>query len=162
MNLGPGLTPREAAADAVHRMVQALDDNDEALMRSAFLPDGVFDLSGLSAATGQSFPPQEGIEAIVNGVLAHLSTLDSGHHLSNFRVKLNDAADQAEVHCYAMAQHFRKGEGHDARKRDYVLYGNAYWADVVKDGTGEDAFWRIRRFEIRNLWVEGEPSVTAP
>ncbi|CAK4032211.1 Hypothetical predicted protein [Lecanosticta acicola] len=157
--LGPGMTPREQAADAVLRFVQALDQGDEDLIRSAFTKDGVLDISGLSRASGKSHPPQEGIDNIVNGVLAHVGSMCSSHHLSNFRVKLNETADHAEVHCYALAQHFRQGEGHDPSQRDYVLYGSTYWADVVKEGDGEGEMWRMRRIEVENIWSEGVRSV---
>lgn len=141
IDLGPGVTPREHATDAVLRFVQALDQGDEALIRSAFTTDGVVDISGLSVVTGLTYAPQEGIENIVKGVLAFVGPMDSSHHLSNFRVKLDEKQERAEVHCYALAQHFKNGNGHDPSKRGYLMYGNTYWAEVVKEG---DGLWKIR------------------
>lgn len=40
------MSPREGAVDAIFRFTQALDDNNEELLRSAFLQDGTVDLSG--------------------------------------------------------------------------------------------------------------------
>lgn len=160
IDLGPGLTPREAAVDAMYRLVHGLDFNDADLLRSAFVEDAIFDISGLSPATGREHPEQKGIESIVNGVLAHVGPMATSHNISNVRVKLNDTMDQAEVMCYVIAQHFRPGEGYDAFKRDYVLYGNSYWADVVKVRVGDDALWKIKRFEIQVMWTEGDMSVT--
>lgn len=68
--------------------------------------------------------------------------MDSSHHLSNFRVKLNGRQDEAEVYCYALAQHFRKGEGGDPKNRQYLLFGNTYSADIVK--SEDEDIWRIR------------------
>lgn len=158
IDLGPGLSPREAATDAVYRLVGALDFNDADLLRSAFTEDAIFDISGLSPATGKEHPPQKSTDAIVNGVLAHVGPMATSHTIGNVRVKMNEKMDQAEVMCYVIAQHFRPGEGFAADKRDYILYGNSYWADVVK--TGEGGLWKMRKFEIQVMWAEGDNSVT--
>lgn len=142
VSLGSGLTPREHVSDADLRFVQALDQNSESLLRSALTLDATVDISGLSKATGLDHPPQEGIETIIKGVLAHVGPMDSSHHLSNFRVKLNGRQNEAEVYCYALAQHFRKGEGGEPKNREYLLFGNTYTADVVKDE--DEDIWRIR------------------
>lgn len=81
------------------------------------------------------------------------------HHLSNFRVKLNRGLDQAAVTCYALAQHFRAGEGRDPNEKDYLLFASTYWADVIKEGHSEEALWKIRRLKPTNLWCEGNRSV---
>ena len=160
INLGPGLTPREAAVDSMYRLVHGLDFNDADLVRSAFVEDAIFDMSGLSPATGQSHAEQKGVENIINGVLSHVGPMPTSHNLSNVRVKLNDTMDQAEVMTHVIAQHFRPGEGYDATKRDYALFGSTYWADVVKVVEGDNALWKMKRFEIQVLWAEGDMSVT--
>ncbi|KAF2173567.1 hypothetical protein M409DRAFT_15847 [Zasmidium cellare ATCC 36951] len=160
IHLGPGLTPREAAVDAMYRLVHGLDFNDADLVRSAFVEDAILDISGLSPATGRDHPEQKGVDNIVNGVLAHVGPMPTSHNINNVRVKLNDSMDQAEVTSYVIAQHFRPGEGHDPSKRDYVLFGNSYWADVVKVGEGDDALWKMKRFEAQNIWAEGDMSVS--
>ena len=156
IHLGPGLSHREGAIDAIYRFVEALDRADADLLRSAFANDGVIDLSGLTPCTGKPYDEKKGVEAIVNSVLAHVGPMDSSHHLSNFRVKMNSDQSQAEVTCYALAQHFKSGEGHDPSKRDYVIMGNTYWADVAKGSDEEDALWRIKKIEVTNVWSEGD------
>ena len=149
VNLGPGLTPREAAADALYRLVHGLDFNDADLIRSAFVEDGVLDISGLSPATGQDHPEQKGVENIINGVLGHVGPMATSHSITNVRVKLNDKMDRAEVMTYVIAQHFRPGEGHDVSNRDYALFGNSYWAEYVY-GQMRGACFRVR-YDVRNL-----------
>ena len=156
IHLGPGLSPREGAIDAIYRFTQALDDADENLLRSAFANDGVVDLSGLTPCTGKAYDEKDGIESIVNSVLAHVGPMDSAHHLSNFRVKIHSDGTEAEVTCYALAQHFKAGEGTHPGERNYLIMGNSYWADVARDGSDEDALWKIRRIEITNMWSEGD------
>ena len=161
LNLGPGLSRRDAAADAINRFVLALDLFDADIMRSAFTTDGVLDKSGIEKVTGQKMGEDSGIDEIINGTLAHVGPMDSSHHLSNFRVKFNDDQTQAEVTCHVLAQHFKHGEGPDPSKRDYLLFANIYFADVVKDGQGDDALWKIRRIGMHNLWCEGDIGVVA-
>ena len=156
IHLGPGLSPREGAIDAIYRFTQALDDADENLLRSAFAVDGVVDLSGLTPCTGKSYDEKKGVESIVNSVLAHVGPMDSAHHLSNIRVKMYTDQMRAELTCYALAQHFKPKEGQDPSKRNYLIMGNSYWADIVRDGDGEDALWKIRRIVVTNMWSEGD------
>lgn len=158
-NLGPGLSPREAAADAINRFVLALDLNDAELMRSAFTTDGVLDKSGLKKVMGGDPGADNGIAEILNGTLALIGPMDSSHHLSNFRVKLSNDQTEADVTCHVWAQHFRGGDGSNPSKRDYLLFGNIYLADVVKDGQGDDALWKIKRIGMHNLWCEGDVGV---
>ena len=47
--------------DPILRFLQALDDNDATLFRSAFTQDVELDQSGLSAVTGQPMPTVNGI-----------------------------------------------------------------------------------------------------
>ena len=160
-HLGPGLPPREAAADALNRFALALDLNDADVMRSAFTTDGVLDKSGLKKVIGGDPGADNGIEEILKGTLALVGPMDSSHHLSNFRVKLNDDQTVADVQCHMLAQHFRGGDGPNPSKRDHLLFGNIYYADVVKEGQGDDALWKIRRLGMHNLWCEGDLGVVA-
>lgn len=159
LNLGPGLSPRDAAADAINRFALSLDLNDASMMRSAFTEDGVLDKSGLKATLGSDPGCDEGVESIVNTTLAHVGPMASSHHLSNFRVKLNQEQTEAEVICHVLAQHYRPGEGLDPSKHDYLCFGNIYYADVVKHGQGEDALWKIKRMAMHALWCEGDVGV---
>lgn len=156
VDLGPGNSARDAAIDAIQRFALALDINDADLMRSAFTADGVLDKSGLSRVTGQEMPPDNGIDAILSTTFALIGPMDTSHHLSNYRVKFNGKQTEAQIMCHVYAQHFRAGEGPDPRKRDYILFGNLYYADVVKDGDGSDAMWKIKRMGMHCLWSEGD------
>ena len=117
INLGPGLSPREGAIDAIYRYTEGLDRADESLLCSAFALEGIVDLSGMTPRTGNVHDEMKGIESIVVGVLAHVGPMDSAHRLSNFRVKINQHQTQAEMTCYALAEHFKPGEGQDPSKR---------------------------------------------
>lgn len=157
--LAPGLSPREGAIDAIHRFTEGLDRADADLVRSAFADDGIVDLSGLGPCAGKTYAEKKGVEAIVSSVLAHVGPMDSAHHLSNFRVSMNSALTKAEVTCYALAQHFKPGEGQDPSKQNHFIMGNSYWVDVAKDCGVEDDLWRIRRIEVTNMWSEGDLTV---
>lgn len=146
--LGTGLSPREGAIDAIYRFTLALDRADASLLRSAFFTDGAVDLSGLTRSTGKTYGEKKGVETIVNSVLAHVGPIDTAHHLSNFRVRMNGTQTKAEVTCYALAQHFMPGEGQIPSMRDYLIMGNSHWADVGKDSNSDDALWKIRRIEV--------------
>ena len=160
-NLGPGLSPREAAADAINRFVLALDLNDADIMRSAFTTDGVLDKSGLKKVIGGDPGVENGIDEILEGALAYIGPMDSSHHVSNFRVKFDSDQTEADVICHVWAQHFKSGEGPDPSKREYILFGNIYYADVVKDGQGDDALWKIKHIGMHNLWCEGDIGIGA-
>lgn len=160
--LGPGLSPREAAIDAVYRFAQGLDEGDEEVFRSAFTAYGILDMSRLTSSTGKEHPEQQGIEALIRGVFEHVGRgMDCAHHLSNVRVKLNDRIDRGEVSCYAWAQHFRLGEGKDVKKTTHLTAGSVYRADVVRDHAsgGGQGLWKIERLEIHPYWCEGDLGV---
>src|SRR6202012_909960 len=106
-HLGPGLTPREAASDALYRFTQALDDNDSTLLRSSVTLDAMVDRSGLSPGTGRDLPPTQGIELIDRFVLGTIGPMDTSHHVSNIRVKLDQDEKEAEVTCYVIAEHYK-------------------------------------------------------
>jgi len=157
IHLGPGLTPREAATDALYRFTQALDDNDSSLLRSSVTLDASVDRSGLSPVTGQAFPPAKGIEIIERFVLGTVGPVDTGHHVSNVRVKLNEHKNEAEVTCYVVAEHFKAGEGQSPEKSTSLRVGTRYRADVVEDR--EDGLWKIKAVDLVTLWSVGDLSV---
>jgi hypothetical protein len=147
------LTDREAAIDAVLRFVEGLDDADASLVNSAFTPDATIDLSPISNI-GLAFSELSGRDTIVDKLLNSVGPLDSSHHVSNFRV--NIAGDSATLTCYALAQHFRTGQGPSPEHRSYFLMGNRYQADLVRGGDGD---WRIRRLVVKCAWSEGDIGV---
>lgn len=104
IHLGAGLSPREGAIDALYRYVEGLDRADENLLRSAFTSEAVLDLSGLTPTTGVTYEEMKGIDTIVNSVLSHVGPMDSQHQMSNFRVKLSQSQNEAEVTCYVLGE----------------------------------------------------------
>lgn len=157
ISLGPSLSPREAAIDAIYRFLQALDDADENLLRSAFISDAIVDRSGLTTATGIPFPILQGISDIEHGILGTIGRMDTGHHVSNVRVKLTDNGEKADVTCYVLAQHCRPGEGPSPKFEMHLAMGSRYSAVVVKDNS--DGLWKIEKAELHCLWSEGDLGV---
>ena len=144
--------------DPILRLLQSLDDNDPVLLTSSLYPACTLDQSGLSAITGHPLPTLTGHSAIVTALLDHGvgANMDTGHFASNFRVTpTGEGDDEAEVSCYTIGSHYRKGEGLQMDKKGFVA-GNRWRVEVVK---GEDRRWRIRKAGLRVLWVEGDASV---
>lgn len=156
IHLGPGLTPREAATDASYRFTQALDDNDSILLRSSVTLDAMVDRSGLSSVTGRDLPPTPGIDLIERFVLGTIGPMDTGHHVSNVRVKLNENEKEAEVTCYVIAEHYRAGEGQNPEKSTCLRVGTRYRAYVVEEKEG---LWKIKNVNLVTLWSVGDLSV---
>jgi hypothetical protein len=138
--------------DALHRFAFGLDAADRELLESAFTEDVLFDVSQVGDEQS-GFPPIEGRESVVGMLLLSMGPLDTMHALSNFRVHVD--GDRAALNCYAMAQHFRPGEGPSRDKTDQVMMGNKYDAELVRDGD----IWRIRRITIVTVWSQGNPDV---
>ena len=155
--LGPGLTPREAASDAIYRFTQALDDNDSILLRSSVTLDAMVDRSGLSSVTGRDLPPTQGIELIERFVLGTIGSMDTGHHVSNIRVKLDEYEKEAEVTCYVVAEHYKAGEGQNPEKSRCLSVGTRYRADVVEEK--KEGLWKIKKIDLVTLWSVGDLSV---
>lgn len=138
--------------DALNRFAFGLDAADRGLLESAFTDDVLFDVSRVGDEDS-GFPPIEGRESVVPMLLMSMGPLDTMHALSNFRVRVD--GDRAVLNCYAMAQHFRPGEGPSRHTTDQVMMGNKYDAELVRDGD----IWRIKRLTIVTVWSQGNPDV---
>ncbi|MCZ4549357.1 nuclear transport factor 2 family protein [Gordonia rubripertincta] len=138
--------------DALIRFAFGLDAGDKEILESAFTEDVVFDVSQVGDERS-GFPAIEGRDSVVGMLLMSMGPLDTMHALSNFRVHVG--GDVARLNCYAMAQHYRPGEGRPRDKTDQVMMGNKYDAELVRDGAG----WRIRRLTIVTVWSQGNPDV---
>jgi hypothetical protein len=152
-----GLTDREACVDAVVRFLQGLDDNDGELIESAFTEDIFFDLQPCGII-GIPFGTISTREKVVPHLLGTVGVLDSLHQLTNSRVHLKGDGT-AFLTAAALAQHYRPKDGPQPDKRDSLLMGNRYKADLVK---GPDGVWKISTFEISCQWCEGSMSVFKP
>ena len=121
-------------------------------MYSAFTEDATVDLSGLSNI-GKKFHELRGRDQIASTLLKGIGAIDSSHTLNNFRVDVKER--QATVTCYALAQHYRAGEGPTPDTREFLMC-NRYRADVVPGGEG---LWRIKSMAIRCAWSTGDLGV---
>lgn len=144
----PGLTTREAIADALYRATNGLDTNDVALFDSAFTADTVFDLAGRELV---------GLEALHTGCFDYVGKqLDTTHFITNLRIDVADGASTAKVTASALAQHYRGGQGtQDGATR--LLAGSLYHVDCVKDSAS--GLWKITRWKLSIVWREGDMGI---
>ncbi|KAK5124770.1 hypothetical protein LTR85_001483 [Meristemomyces frigidus] len=146
----PSLSPREAVADAMYRCIIGLDMNDWPLTESAWVKDSEasFEMDGYAIV---------GIDALKAELVDRVGPLVTQHNISNVRVELKDGADTAYMTAYAVAYHFRPGEGVDPATKGLVS-GATYHMDVVKEGG--DGVWRIKKWGMKLLWLDGDRSIT--
>lgn len=147
------LTPHESICDATIRMVQALDENDAALLTSAFTETATYDLRPFSFL-GLTFGLLTGRSTIVPTLLSAVGKMDTTHTLSNFRTKISSDGKKAHLTCYTYAQHFRPGEGRPYQKGNGFLMGNRYEGDLVLDEA--EGVWRFERFVLWCVWSQGD------
>ncbi|KAF2972123.1 hypothetical protein GQX73_g1427 [Xylaria multiplex] len=145
----PGLTDREAIADALYRAVLAFDHGDDALLSSAITDDVTAEMPGS--------PPSSGIAALKAAVFDRVAyEIDTTHFLSNIRVSVETGASTAQVSCSALAQHVRKGKGFEPGPHRFTS-GGMYLCDVVKDEPS--GLWKIKTWKANIVWVDGNPAV---
>ena len=141
--------------DALHRAVLALDTNDLPLWTSAF-----------TTATPPSFTMFNTTHTgpAVQDIFYKVNALDTTHFISNVRVSgvaggggIEDAeVTRAKLTASAQAFHYRPGEGVDVAKTERLVSGSLYELEVVREG---DGVWRIERWEMRVVWLEGTMDV---
>lgn len=148
-----GMTDREAAIDAVLRFVIGLDDADVDLVASAFTPDAVADVRGLSSI-GIDYPELVGRDKVVSTLMNGVGVLDTTHQLGNFRVALNN--DSAHLDCYVLAQHWRPGQGASPEHSAEFTMTNRYKVDLVRTSDGS---WRMKKIIINCAWSKGDLGV---
>lgn len=145
-------TTSEAITDSLYRAVIGLDTNDLTLFESAWInkKDAVFEMNGNA---------MEGFDAIHDNIFKHIGPLDTTHFITNTRIQMEDGANTAILTAYALAQHYKTGEGADpATKR--LLSGSMYNIDVVRYDS--DNLWKIKKWGMRIVWVEGDMSIVTP
>ena len=147
------LVNRNAITDTIVRFLRSLDDGDPELLSSCLTDDMVMDLTPLNK-TGTAYSAFHGRANVVEKLMRAVGkTMDSAHHVSNFLVQLNGS--EARVSCYALAQHFRLGEGPTHEHNDYCLMGNRYDITLVC----ENETWRIKIFVVNSMWSQGNVDV---
>ena len=83
--------------------------------------------------------------------------MDTSHHVSNIRAKLDEHEKEAEVTCYVIAEHYKAGEGQDPQKSMCLSVAARYRADVIQDEKA--GLWKIKRVELVTLWSAGDLGV---
>lgn len=147
------LTDRETIKDSVVQFVGVVDDGDPETLSKLITDDVVMDLTPLNK-TGFEYKPLVGRDAVVQGLTKAVgSTLDTAHHVSNFRTSIE--GDAADLTCYALAQHFRKGEAISLESNDCFMTGVRYRVKSVRDGD----WWKIREFVVSPAWTFGNIGV---
>ncbi|KAL6243088.1 hypothetical protein RBB50_010188 [Rhinocladiella similis] len=138
------LTTRESVVDALYRVVQGIDTNDRALFQSATTEDVTMEMPGVGSISG------EGIEKMFTGV----GPMDTTHAISNVRVNVEEGASTATLTAYAVAQHFKAGEGFDPTSPN-LLAGAIYTLTLVNDG----GLWKVKKWVADFKWRQGDPSI---
>ena len=160
MSTSTGLTAREAIIETLNRFAAGLDDNDEALLQSVFSEESIFDATPMNKL-GFTFSPMHGKQVVIDALMKAVgSKLDTMHHASNFLVDIK--GDEAELKCYALAQHFRLGEGLSSLavgSKDCFLQGNRWNVDLVREEGGPGGGWKIRKFVLVPGWTFGNAEV---
>jgi hypothetical protein len=148
-----GLTDREAAIDALHRFVWALDEGSDDLSSSSLTPDATMVLN----FTHNGAKPREinGRDTIVETLMSAVGRpLDTTHMATNVRCEVD--GDKAKLQAQILAQHFRGGEGVSPEYGDYYLFGNIYKCEIER---ADEGLWRINRVTISAKWTQGKPEV---
>ncbi|KAK9416636.1 putative SnoaL-like domain-containing protein [Seiridium unicorne] len=146
--LSPPLDDREAILDALYRVVNAFDHDDEDLLSSAFTKDSKFILSGFV---------MDGLAAIRKDSFDRVSKLNTTHFITNTRINIDAGGTTAKLSANALAQHYRTGTGlAEAGDAPRYLAASFYMLDLVKQGNG---MWKITEFNMKVAWGEGDRSV---
>ena len=74
--------------------------------------------------------------------------------ISNIRVDIKDGGKEAQLNCYALAQHCLEGEGMKPDGKKY-LAASEYWVDFVKGDVG----WGAEKWVMKIIWTQGDASV---
>jgi hypothetical protein len=105
----------------------AFDHNDATLLNTAFVPDDasiIFDFNGALL---------HGLDAIRTQLLDFVGPMYTTHMISNVRIDLQAGGHEAQLNCYALAQHCLKREGIDGTGKKY-LAASEDWIDMIKVG----------------------------
>ena len=123
---------RFAIQDVLVAYAHAVDNigNIEGVL-DVFVPDAVFDLSGIGLAPVNG---HEGIRAFFTNVFANMA--NHAHYLTNFAITAY-AGDTASIRAYVIGM----GVGNDGRA---VTVNGRYYFDVVRTGAG----WKAARYTM--------------
>lgn len=150
MSLPFQLSPRESIIQCLNNFARGLDDGNPEALASVFTHDTFVDLTPFNVL-GFKIPLHHSRDAVVSALMKSVGkVMDSLHQLTNFTVEASAEGDVL-VECYALAQHWRLGEGNDNDKHECYLMGNKYNAQMVQ----VDGAWKVRQLRIEPRWVQG-------
>lgn len=145
------LTPREAVADTLIRLLIGFDKNDVQLFSSAFAgEDVILELNGGNKRSLNS------LSDIITHVFNLVGPMDSSHTIGNVRVDVKEGGHTAHLFAYVLAQHCQAGKGKDPAAPKYSTGGD-YSVDFVKDEV--DGKWKVKKFVLDVIWNQGDPSI---
>ncbi|CEN59804.1 hypothetical protein ASPCAL02248 [Aspergillus calidoustus] len=146
IHLSPPLTGREAISDALYRCIEGIDTNNKPLFDSSFTETATLEVNGAVS---------EGLAAIHANCFNVIGPKTTTHFVSNVRIHIDESGEKATMRAYALAQHYREGEGLKG-DQERLLTGNSYYLEVVREtGVAEGEFWRIETFVVKSSWAEG-------
>lgn len=146
------VTEREAIIDTMLAFTQSLDDKNKTLMRSVTTEDLIFDAT-LLADIGLGAPePLQGHELVADSLLSIL-TMDTLHHLGNFRIDMN--CNNANLTAFALAHYYRHLKDPRENPENKYEMENRYEAGVVKGKGG----WKLEWLKILPIWQTGNFAV---
>lgn len=153
-HLLPGLTTKEAIADAVYRSLIGFDRNDLKIFDSSVTgEDFVFELRD-----GSDTRLVPSLAAVKAGIIGHVGPMDTTHMLSNIRIFHREGENTASLTAYAQAQHSPPGRGRESHGPK-LMTGGEYLIDLVK--SEDDETWKIKKFVLDLIWRQGDRSVVA-
>ena len=147
----PFLSPREAVADTLHRVLMAFDRNDQEMFESAFAGKAVLDIrdGGLPDATYD-------LAEVREKLLGFVGSLDTTHMISNMRVYLEDNATTASLSALVLAQHCPRGRGRESTGPKYTV-AEDHQLDLEK--SSQDGLWKIKKWDLDVMWRSGDGTV---
>ena len=113
--------------------------------------------SGWSTTVEPSFvafgAKTEGLKAIKDQIFYPIGPMDTTHMISNVRL-LSETEHEATMSAYALAYHYRTGQGMKADADKYVS-GVQYHLNLIKEGE----LWKVKEWTMHITWVDGNPEV---
>ena len=143
------LSPREAVTDALYRALAGLDLNDRELWDSAWV-------EGSAARFEMNDTVYDGKDTLDDNIFKPIGPLATHHNISNVRVDLRDGADTAYMTAYAIAQHYRAGEGLNPTTK-HLISGAMYFMELVKNSS--DGLWKMKKWVMKLIWLDGDGSI---
>lgn len=148
-----GLTTREAIIDSLYRILRGLDRNEIDLFYSAVTDDIEVQVIGDANLS------TTGLSSVKAKIFDLVAPMDSSHVISNVRVDVQEGASNATLQCYCSAQHCPPGRGQEPDGPKFLGTVD-YTLELVLDQAS--GLWKIQKWVLDRLWLQGDPSVMMP